>query len=137
MGVLAGRFAGFALQPPRPARANDFVDTRLNLTLTNENVLTRPGETNPPVPGWRFDRPSNLGVLFFDNYDTRFTGYESLTHIVLFKSIQRQRWEAEAAYVLRHVLPRSLAGARSAAKRRMLRWQKKSPRAMTPIPSQS
>ncbi len=83
------------------AHANDFVDTRLNITLTNENVLTQPGETNPPVPGWRFDRPNSLGVLFFDNYDTRFTGYESLTHIVLYKQIQRKRWEAEAAYVLR------------------------------------
>lgn len=86
---------------PGSAQANDFVDTRLNLTLTNENVLAQPGETNPPVPGWRFDRPNQLGVLFFDNYDTRFTGYESLTHIVLYKSIQRQGWEAEGAYVLR------------------------------------
>ena len=84
-----------------PAFASDFVDTRLNVTLTNENVLAQPGETNPSVPGWRFDRPNQLGVLFFDNYDTRFTGYESLTHIVLYKQIQRQRWEAEAAYVLR------------------------------------
>lgn len=84
-----------------PARAGDFVDTRLNLTLTNEDVLARPGETNPPVPGWRFDRPNQLGILFFDNYDTRFTGYESLTHIVLFKAIERKRWEGEAAYVLR------------------------------------
>ena len=84
-----------------PALGSDFVDTRLNVTLTNENVLAAPGETNPPVPGWRFDRPNQLGVLFFDNYDTRFTGYESLTHIVLYKAIQRQRWEAEAAYVLR------------------------------------
>lgn len=83
------------------ARASDFVDTRLNITLTNENVLAQPGETNPPVPGWRFDRPNQLGVLFFDNYDTRFTGYESLTHIVLYKQIQRQRFEAEGAYVLR------------------------------------
>lgn len=90
-----------AMLCPRQAAASDFVDTRLNLTLTNEDVLAQPGETNPPVPGWRFDRPSSLGVLFFDNYDTRFTGYESLTHIVLFKSIKRQRWEAEAAYVLR------------------------------------
>src|SRR5581483_7594432 len=86
---------------PHAAGASDFVDTRLNLTLTNEDVLAQPGETNPPVPGWRFDRPSQLGILFFDNYDTRFTGYESLTHVVLFKAIQRQRWEAEAAYVLR------------------------------------
>jgi len=84
-----------------PAWGSDFVDTRLNVTLTNEDVLAKPGETNPPVPGWRFDRPNQLGVMFFDNYDTRFTGYESLTHIVLYKQIQRQRWEAEGAYVLR------------------------------------
>jgi hypothetical protein len=90
-----------ALSEPQKALAGDFVDTRLNVTLTNENVLAKPGETNPPVPGWRFDRPNQLGVLFFDNYDTRFTGYESLTHIVLYKAVQRQRWEAEGAYVLR------------------------------------
>lgn len=95
-------WAGAALlASAAPAWANDFVDTRLNVTLTNENVLAKPGETNPSVPGWRFDRPNQLGVLFFDNYDTRFTGYESLTHIVLYKNIQRQRWEGEAAYVLR------------------------------------
>ena len=96
---LAGALTAALL--PTVAQANDFVDTRLNITLTNENVLASPGETNPPVPGWRFDRPNQLGVLFFDNYDTRFTGYESLTHIVLYKAVQRQRWEAEAAYVLR------------------------------------
>ncbi len=90
-----------SLSSAAPALGSDFVDTRLNVTLTNENVLAAPGETNPPVPGWRFDRPNQLGVLFFDNYDTRFTGYESLTHIVLYKAIQRQRWEGEAAYVLR------------------------------------
>ena len=106
LSPAAGATAALALSAviagsPGVARANDFVDTRLNVTLTNENVLAAPGETNPPVPGWRFDRPNQLGVLFFDNYDTRFTGYESLTHIVLYKQIQRQRWEAEAAYVLR------------------------------------
>jgi hypothetical protein len=96
-GLLAASLCAVA----QPALGSDFVDTRLNITLTNENVLAQPGETNPPVPGWRFDRPNQLGVLFFDNYDTRFTGYESLTHIVLYKQIQRQRFEAEGAYVLR------------------------------------
>jgi hypothetical protein len=99
--LLAVPFLSLTALYAAPARASDFVDTRLNLTLTNEDVLAQPGETNPPVPGWRFDRPSQLGVLFFDNYDTRYTGYESLTHLVLFKAIKRQRWEAEAAYVLR------------------------------------
>ena len=36
-----------ALLCARPALAGDFVDTRLNFTLTDENVLVKPGETNP------------------------------------------------------------------------------------------
>ena len=35
------------------ACAGDFVDTRLNFTLTDENLLVKPGETNPSVPGVR------------------------------------------------------------------------------------
>ena len=54
------------------------MDTRLSFTLTNENVLVKPGETIPSVPGWRFgtprQAPNSLGVLFFDNYDTRYSG---------------------------------------------------------------
>ena len=34
-----------------------FMDIRLNFTLTNENILAKPGETIPSVPGWRFGRP--------------------------------------------------------------------------------
>src|SRR4051812_15599273 len=84
-----------------PARANDFVDTRLNFTLTDENVLVKPGETNPSVPGPRIDKPSSLGLLFFDNYDTRYSGYENLTHLVLYKKVQGYRFEAEGALVFR------------------------------------
>ncbi len=58
-----------------PAFAGDFVDTRLNFTLTDENVLVKPGQTNPSVPGPHIGQPSSLGLLFFDNYDTRYTGY--------------------------------------------------------------
>ncbi|HKE14480.1 MAG TPA: hypothetical protein VKB80_06435, partial [Kofleriaceae bacterium] len=78
-----------------------FVDIRLNLTLTNENVFARPGETIPSVPGWRFGRPNSLGTLFFDNYDTRFSGYETLSHGVLYKNFNRDSWEVEGALVLR------------------------------------
>ena len=31
----------------------------------------------------RFMQPNQLGILFFDNYDTRYTGYENLTHLVV------------------------------------------------------
>jgi hypothetical protein len=78
-----------------------FVDIRLNLTLTNENVFVAPGETIPSVPGWRFGRPNSLGTLFFDNYDTRFSGYETLSHAVLYKNYNMREWEVEGALVLR------------------------------------
>jgi hypothetical protein len=78
-----------------------FMDIRLNLTLTNENVFAEPGETIPSVPGWRFGRPNSLGTLFFDNYDTRFSGYETLSHAVLYKNYNRREWEVEGALVLR------------------------------------
>jgi hypothetical protein len=78
-----------------------FMDIRLNLTLTNENVFAEPGETIPSVPGWRFGRPNSLGTLFFDNYDTRFSGYETLSHAVLYKNYNMNAWEVEGALVLR------------------------------------
>lgn len=78
-----------------------FMDVRLNLTLTNENVFAEPGETIPSVPGWRFGRPNSLGTLFFDNYDTRFSGYETLSHAVLYRQVNRENWEVEGALVLR------------------------------------
>lgn len=83
------------------ALAGDFVDTRLNFTLTDENLLVKPGETNPSVPGVRIGQPSQLGILFFDNYDTRYTGYENLTHLVIHKVLSTPRFTAEGAYVLR------------------------------------
>jgi hypothetical protein len=83
------------------AWAGDFVDTRLNFTMTHENMLVRPGETNPSVPGFRIGQPNRLGIMFFDNYDTRYTGYENLTHLVISKVMNTSRVTAEGAYVLR------------------------------------
>src|SRR4030095_10625399 len=78
-----------------------FFDTRLAFTLTNENILAKPGETIPSVPGWRFGTPNSLGVLFFDNYDTRFSGFETLSHAVAYRSYSRGHLQAEGAFVLR------------------------------------
>src|SRR5262249_1384367 len=58
----ADRAAGeqAAQQGATPAEGGDitgssgFMDTRLAFTLTNENMLVKPGETIPSVPGWRF-----------------------------------------------------------------------------------
>lgn len=81
--------------------SDGFADVRLNFTLTNENVFARPGETVPSVPGWRFGRPNSLGTLFFDNYDTRFSGYETLSHAVLYRNYRKDHLEAEGGLVLR------------------------------------
>ncbi len=81
--------------------ASGFMDTRLAFTLTNENVLVKPGETIPSVPGWRFGTPSSLGVLFFDNYDTRYSGFETLSHAVMYRDWRHDHWEAEGGFVLR------------------------------------
>lgn len=81
--------------------ASGFMDTRLAFTLTNENVLAKPGETIPSVPGWRFGVPNSLGVLFFDNYDTRFSGFETLSHATMYRSYSKGHLQAEGAFVLR------------------------------------
>ena len=78
-----------------------FMDTRLAFTLTNENILAQPGETIPSVPGWRFGVPNSLGVLFFDNYDTRFSGFETLSHATMYRSFSKGHLQAEGAFVLR------------------------------------
>jgi len=78
-----------------------FMDTRLAFTLTNENLLAKPGETIPSVPGWRFGTPNSLGVLFFDNYDTRFSGFETLSHAIMYRSYSKSHLQAEGAFILR------------------------------------
>jgi len=77
------------------------MDTRLAFTLTNENILAKPGETIPNAPGWRFGTPSSLGVLFFDNYDTRYSGFETLSHATMYREYSNGHLQAEGAFVLR------------------------------------
>ncbi len=81
--------------------ASSFFDTRLAFTITNENLLVKPGETIPSVPGWRFGQPNSLGVLFFDNYDTRYSGFETMSHAVMYKNYSKGHLQAEGAFVLR------------------------------------
>ena len=81
--------------------ASGFMDTRLAFTITNENILAKPGETIPSVPGWRFGTPNSLGVLFFDNYDTRFSGFETLSHATMYRNYSKGHLQAEGAFVLR------------------------------------
>ncbi|HEX3762780.1 MAG TPA: hypothetical protein VHW23_28990 [Kofleriaceae bacterium] len=78
-----------------------FMDTRLAFTFTNENMLVKPGETLPSVPGWRFGTPSSLGVLFFDGYDTRYSGFETLSHAVMYRDYRSGHLQVEGALVVR------------------------------------
>jgi hypothetical protein len=81
--------------------ASGFFDTRIAFTITNENLLVEPGETIPSVPGWRFGVPNSLGVLFFDNYDTRYSGFETLSHAVMYRNYHKGHFDADGALVLR------------------------------------
>jgi hypothetical protein len=81
--------------------ASGFMDTRLAFTITNENVLAKPGETIPSAPGWRFGTPNSLGVLFFDNYDTRYSGFETLSHATMYREYSSGHLQAEGAFVIR------------------------------------
>ncbi|HEX2687025.1 MAG TPA: hypothetical protein VHN14_10425 [Kofleriaceae bacterium] len=78
-----------------------FMDTRLAFTITHENLLAKPGETIPSAPGWRFGSPNSLGVLFFDHYDTRYSGFETLSHATMYREVRRGHLQAEGALVLR------------------------------------
>jgi hypothetical protein len=81
--------------------ASGFMDTRLAFTITNENILVKPGQTVPSVPGWRFGTPNSLGVLFFDGYDTRYSGFETLSHAVMYREYRSGHFQAEGALVVR------------------------------------
>ena len=87
--ATVNRLAGAAvcaalLVPPAAASAGDFVDTRLTFVFSDEDVLHGAGETIPSSPGARFGA-GRSSTLFFDNYDTKYTGFETLSNLVLYK----------------------------------------------------
>jgi hypothetical protein len=85
-----------------PALAGDFVDLRLSFNVTDENVLVKPGETVPSIPGVRIGTPiPRWGSFFFDQYDTRYTGFENLTNLVLYKQLSLGQDDFEGAFILR------------------------------------
>lgn len=72
------------LAPPATALAGDFVDTRITFLFTDEDILHGAGETTPSSPAARFGG-GRSSTLFFDNYDTKYTGFETMSHLVLYK----------------------------------------------------
>ncbi len=78
------------------------MDTRITWTFGDDDVLARSGEVFPdsPLPGIG-DRDGY--ELFFDNLDSRFTGREHLTHLVMYKrapSLLSDRLIIEAGLVM-------------------------------------
>lgn len=75
----------FAVSPLR-AQAGDFMDTRITFAISDDNLLLGPGYSNPSSPSTSFV-PGARSVLFFDNYNKRDTGFESLSHAALYKEM--------------------------------------------------
>jgi hypothetical protein len=77
---------------------SDFVDSRLTFVFSNKNVFAGPGERLSPTSGYRIGIDPDFR-LFLENINTRFTGYETLSHMVLYKKMPGfwENWETEAA----------------------------------------
>ena len=84
--------------PVRPP--SDFMDSRLSFTCTHEDLFREP-TVLPSAPGFHCGRPNSLGVLFFDNYDTRFSGFETLSHLALYTHSDEGHWDVEGGFIVR------------------------------------
>jgi hypothetical protein len=85
-----------------PAAAGDFIDTRLSFVFSENNFLAGPGETQINSPGFGIGADKS-NTLFFDNYDTRFSGFESMSHLVLYSKLPSffDNLTTEASMVIR------------------------------------
>ena len=70
---------------PMNALAGDFVDTRVTLLFSDDNVFADAGETTPNSPSARFGAGNSSNSLFYDAYNSQYSGFESLTNLVLYK----------------------------------------------------
>jgi hypothetical protein len=93
--------ATLALLVPGTALAGDFVDTRLTFLFTDEDVLHGAAETELSSPAARIGG-GRSSTLFFDNYETKYTGFETLSNLVLYKKEESyfQNLTGEAALVV-------------------------------------
>jgi hypothetical protein len=66
------------------ALAGDFIDTRITFAFAQDNVFVKPGETaiNSPGPGFGATKQN---TQFYDNFNTRSTGFETLSNLTLYK----------------------------------------------------
>ncbi len=67
-----------------PANASDAIDTRVTFTFADNDILKAPEDStlgSPSVPNFN---PTAANRLFYDDYERRDTGFENLTHLVLY-----------------------------------------------------
>lgn len=64
------------------AWAGDLVDTRITWVFCDDNVLARSGQTTPNSPD-AFIGCSAAAKQFFDNFNTRYSGFENISNLVI------------------------------------------------------
>ncbi|MBW2261242.1 MAG: hypothetical protein JRG91_04645 [Deltaproteobacteria bacterium] len=81
---IAAAIVAAVLTAPHPALAGDFMDTRITWVFGDDDFLAGAGEKIPdsPLPSIS-DREGY--ELFFDNLDSRYSGRENQTHLVMYK----------------------------------------------------
>ncbi len=87
---------------PRAQAYSPFVDTRLTWTFGDDDFLHKTGEAFPLSPNASVgDRPQYR--LFFDNLNSRFSGRENVSHLVLYSRLPgfAENVDTEAALVMR------------------------------------
>ncbi len=66
------------------AQAGDFLDSRIAFAFSDSNVFVKPGQTTPSEPGAGFGA-AKQNTQFYDNFNTKFSGFETLSNISLYK----------------------------------------------------
>ncbi len=87
---------------PPPGTRGDFLDTRLTWTFGDDDFLHPTGQLIPLSPNFSIgERPQYR--LFFDNLNSRFSGRENITHLVMYKKLPGfiENLTTEAALALR------------------------------------
>jgi len=84
--TTAGPRAAGTTPPVSGAGSGGFMDTRLTWTFGDDDFLHKTGEIIPLSPTFSVgERPQYR--LFFDNLNSRFTGRENVTHLVMYKKL--------------------------------------------------
>lgn len=98
-GSAGARAVGMA---PPGTNPSDFMDTRLTWTFGDDDFLHSTGELIPLSPTFNIGDRSQYR-LFFDSLNSRFSGRENLTHLVMYKRMPGfiDKLTTEAAVVLR------------------------------------